>query len=130
MVEELEQATNHFSRNNLIGYGSFGAVYKGLHTDGTVLAIKRRLGSSQKELVAEVKEKACLLVIYFSIISAKVHHLSIKQATYLSGIRHRNLVTLLGYCQEKGIQMLVYEYLPNGNMCNHLYGTNYYQSRV
>ncbi|MFQ6632650.1 hypothetical protein Gotur_009519 [Gossypium turneri] len=41
---------------------------------------------------------------------------------YLSEIQHRNLVTLLGYCQEGGSQMLVYEYLPNGSMCNHLYG--------
>ncbi|KAJ0092265.1 hypothetical protein Patl1_25115 [Pistacia atlantica] len=42
---------------------------------------------------------------------------------YLSEIRHRNLVTLLGYCQENGSQILVFEYLPNGNMCNHLYDT-------
>ncbi|OMO96963.1 hypothetical protein COLO4_14956 [Corchorus olitorius] len=41
--------------------------------------------------------------------------------TYLSEIRHRNLVDLLGYCQESESQMLVYEYLPNGSMCNHLY---------
>ncbi|KAK3038991.1 hypothetical protein RJ639_027476 [Escallonia herrerae] len=38
------------------------------------------------------------------------------------GIRHRNLVTLLGYCQDNGYQMLVFEYLPNGSISNHLYG--------
>ncbi|KAG6508579.1 hypothetical protein ZIOFF_033953 [Zingiber officinale] len=39
----------------------------------------------------------------------------------LSKIRHRNLVTLIGYCQEGGLQMLVYEYLPNGSISQHLY---------
>lgn len=43
---------------------------------------------------------------------------------YLWEIQHRNLVTLLGYCQESGSQILVYEYLPNGSVCNHLYGMN------
>lgn len=42
---------------------------------------------------------------------------------YFSTIRHRNLVVLIGYCQESGYQMLVSEYLPNGSMCSHLYDT-------
>lgn len=42
----------------------------------------------------------------------------------LSEIRHRNLVTLIGYCQEGGLQMLVFEYLPNGSVSNHLYGND------
>lgn len=40
----------------------------------------------------------------------------------LAGLRHRNLVSLLGYSQEGGYQMLVFEYLPNGSISNHLYG--------
>ncbi|XP_010649770.1 probable serine/threonine-protein kinase PBL15 isoform X4 [Vitis vinifera] len=94
-MEELEQATKQFNESNLIGYGSFGLVYKGFLSDGTIVAIKRRPGPPRREFVAE--------------------------ATNLSEIQHRNLVTLLGYCQESGSQMLVFEYLPNGSMCNHLY---------
>ncbi|XVF23846.1 hypothetical protein REPUB_Repub13aG0074900 [Reevesia pubescens] len=93
-MEELEQATKQFNESNLIGHGSFGSVYKGLLRD-TIVAIKRRQGAPRQEFVVEV--------------------------IYLSEIQHRNLVTLLGYCQESGSQMLVYEYLPNGSMCNHLY---------
>ncbi|XWS53653.1 hypothetical protein CRYUN_Cryun10bG0019200 [Craigia yunnanensis] len=96
ILEELEQATKQFADSNLIGCGSFGPVYKGWLHD-IVVAIKRHLGAPRQEFVEGV--------------------------IYLSEIRHRNLVTLLGYCQESGSQMLVYEYLPNGCMCNHLYDT-------
>ncbi|TYI06950.1 hypothetical protein ES332_A10G193800v1 [Gossypium tomentosum] len=95
-LEELDQATKHFSDGNLIGFGSFGPVYKGwLH--GIVVAIKRHPRAPREEFIAGVK--------------------------YLSEIRHRNLVTLLGYCQESGSQMLIYECIPNGSICNHLYDT-------
>ncbi|XP_057956862.1 probable serine/threonine-protein kinase PBL15 [Malania oleifera] len=94
-MEELEQATKNFNESNLIGCGSFGLVYKGLLSDGTVVAIKRRPGAPRQEFVLEVAN--------------------------LSEIRHRNLVALLGYSQESRTQILVFEYLPNGSICNHLY---------
>ncbi|OAY83600.1 putative receptor-like protein kinase [Ananas comosus] len=46
-----------------------------------------------------------------------------KQVKRLADIWHRNLVTLIGYCQEGGLQMVVSEYLPNGSVCGHLYDT-------
>ncbi|XP_078158982.1 putative serine/threonine-protein kinase At1g01540 [Carex rostrata] len=95
-LEELQQATRNFNGLNLVGTGSFGQIYKGLLLDGTVVAIKRRVSPAQQDFVEEVRR--------------------------LSEIRHRNLVTLIGYCLEGGYQMLVYEYLPNGSVCGHLYG--------
>ncbi|XP_052139247.1 probable leucine-rich repeat receptor-like protein kinase At5g49770 [Oryza glaberrima] len=96
-LEELAHATKNFSDANLVGAGSFGPVYKGLLLDGTVVAVKRRVASPRQDFVDEVKR--------------------------LSEIWHRNVVTLIGYCQEGGLQMLVFEYLPNGSVCGHLYDT-------
>ena len=53
-MEELEQATKQFHESNLIGYGSFGLVYKGFLSDGTIVAIKRRPSPPRREFVAEV----------------------------------------------------------------------------
>lgn len=95
-IEELSLATKGFSDKNLIGQGKFGEVYKGLLHDGMLVAIKRRSAVPSQEFIDEVR--------------------------YLSSIQHRNLVTLLGYCQENDQQNLVYEYIPNGSVSIHLYG--------
>ncbi|XP_041006963.1 proline-rich receptor-like protein kinase PERK1 isoform X2 [Juglans microcarpa x Juglans regia] len=96
-MEELSLSTKQFSDKNLIGQGKFGEVYKGLLNDGMLVAIKKRPGAPSQEFINEV--------------------------LYLAPIRHRNLVTLLGYCQEKNQQFLIYEYIPNGSVSSHLYGT-------
>ncbi|KAL3813944.1 hypothetical protein ACJIZ3_015212 [Penstemon smallii] len=95
-MEELSLATGSFSDKSLIGQGKFGEVYKGLLHDGMLVAIKRRPGPPSQEFINEVR--------------------------YLSSIQHRNLVVLLGYCQENNQQILVYEYIPNGSVSVHLYG--------
>ncbi|XP_019059315.1 PREDICTED: proline-rich receptor-like protein kinase PERK12 isoform X2 [Tarenaya hassleriana] len=95
-MEELAQATKGFTSKSLIGVDKFGEAYKGLLQDGMLVAIKKRPGSPTQEFVNEVR--------------------------YLSSIRHRNLVALLGYCQENNMQFLVYEYVPNGSVSSHLYG--------
>ncbi|KAK9089965.1 hypothetical protein Sjap_023142 [Stephania japonica] len=95
-LAELALATNNFTNINLIGEGKFGEVYMGLLQDGMIVAIKKRVNVPTEEFVVEVR--------------------------YLSSIHHRNLVSLLGYCQENGQQMLVYEYIPSGSISSHLHG--------
>jgi Leucine-rich repeat (LRR) protein len=97
--EEMTLATNNFSDSMQIGQGGYGRVYKGLLNDGTVVAIKRaREGSLQgeKEFSTEIE--------------------------LLSRLHHRNLVSLLGYCDDQEEQMLVYEYMGNGTLRDHLAG--------
>ncbi|WJX83273.1 hypothetical protein P8452_65945 [Trifolium repens] len=102
-LEELSHATKNFSDKNLIGEGKFGEVYKGLLQDGMLVAIKKRRAATSQEFVDEVR--------------------------YLSAIQHRNLVTLIGYCQENNLQFLIYEYVPNGSVSIHLYGATSQQPR-
>ncbi|CAK7322530.1 unnamed protein product [Dovyalis caffra] len=83
----------------IIGEGGFGKVYLGSLKDGTKVAVKLLSQSSQqgcKEFLAEVQ----LLMI----------------------VHHRNLVSLIGYCDEHENMALVYEYMANGNLREHLLG--------
>ncbi|XP_022751829.1 serine/threonine-protein kinase CDG1-like isoform X3 [Durio zibethinus] len=107
-LEELSLATKNFSDRNLIGEGKFGQVYKGLLQDGMLVAIKKRAGAPSQEFIDEVNYHLPALYL---------------KACYVSSIQHRNLVTLLGYCQENNQQFLIYEYIPNGSVSIHLYGT-------
>ncbi|QCD98597.1 kinase/ transmembrane receptor protein kinase [Vigna unguiculata] len=95
---ELAAATNNFSLHNKIGAGRLGVVYKGKLVDGREVAIKR--GETWR------KEKTS------SVISA---------LTYLSRLHHRHLVGLVGFCEEKYERMLVYEYMKNGTLYDHLH---------
>jgi len=95
--DELSHCTHDFNDSTLIGQGGYGKVYRGVLADGIVVAIKRaQQGSLQgsKEFFTEIE--------------------------LLSRLHHRNLVSLLGYCDEDDEQMLVYEYMPNGNLRDHL----------
>uniref|UniRef100_A0A2N9EYY4 Protein kinase domain-containing protein n=1 Tax=Fagus sylvatica TaxID=28930 RepID=A0A2N9EYY4_FAGSY len=92
-LKELEKYTNHFSEANVIGSGGYGKVYQGTLPTGQLIAIKQdKKGSTQGEL--EFKTEIELL----------------------SRVHHKNLVSLLGFCFEKGEQILVYEYVTNGSL--------------
>ncbi|KAH9311369.1 hypothetical protein KI387_026404, partial [Taxus chinensis] len=94
---EMALATNNFSASMQVGQGGYGKVYKGILADGMIVAIKRaQEGSLQggKEFSTEIE--------------------------LLSRVHHRNLVSLVGYCNDEGEQMLVYEYMSNGTIREHL----------
>ncbi|XP_049934071.1 chitin elicitor receptor kinase 1 [Nymphaea colorata] len=96
--EELAEATNDFSMANKIGQGGFGAVYYA-ELRGEQAAVKRmemESSSSTESFLAELK------------VLTRVHHV--------------NLVRLIGYCTDRAL-FLVYEYIDNGNLSQHLHGT-------
>ncbi|XP_055816823.1 lysM domain receptor-like kinase 3 [Solanum dulcamara] len=92
--EELAESTDNFSISNKIGEGGFGAVYYA-ELRGKKAAIKRMNREGRTEFLAELKILTC------------VHHL--------------NLVSLIGYCVERSL-FLVYEFIENGNLSQHLRG--------
>ncbi|XP_056170380.1 L-type lectin-domain containing receptor kinase IV.1-like [Syzygium oleosum] len=97
--KDLYIATKGFREQELLGTGGFGRVYRGiLPTSKIEIAVKRVSHESRqgmREFVAE-------------IIS-------------IGRLRHRNIVSLLGYCRRKGELLLVYDYMPNGSLDKYLY---------
>ncbi|KAL3620852.1 hypothetical protein CASFOL_035764 [Castilleja foliolosa] len=94
-IEELQKATDKFSAKNLIGKGQFGNVYKGKLQDGTIVAVKRVI---DQDFQGDDD--------FFS-----------REVEIISTLKHRNLVPLRGFCEK----YLVYDYMPNGSLDDHLY---------
>jgi serine/threonine protein kinase len=98
-LKEVKKATNGFSQDRILGCGGFGQVYKGELQDGTVVAVK----------------------------SAKVGNLKstqqvLNEVGILSQVNHKNLVRLLGCCVEGEQPLMIYEYISNGTLYDHLHG--------
>ncbi|KAK2971419.1 hypothetical protein RJ640_025369 [Escallonia rubra] len=99
-IEVLREVTNNFSEDNILGKGGFGVVYKGQLHDGTQIAVKRM-------------ESALVNTKGLNEFKAEIE--------VLTKVRHRHLVALHGFCVNGNERLLVYEYMPQGTVGQHLF---------
>ncbi|XP_059644691.1 PTI1-like tyrosine-protein kinase At3g15890 [Cornus florida] len=98
-LRELHAATNNFNYDNKLGEGESGSVYWGQLWDGSQIAVKRlKVSSSNVETEFTVEVET------------------------LARIRHKNLLSLRGYCAEGQEHLIVSDYMPNLNLLSHLHG--------
>ncbi|MED6143585.1 hypothetical protein PIB30_007530 [Stylosanthes scabra] len=98
-LKELHSATNNFNYDNKLGEGGFGSVYWGQLWDGSQIAVKRlKVWSSKADMEFAV------------------------EVEILARVRHKNLLSLRGYCAEGQERLIVYDYMPNLSLLSHLHG--------
>ncbi|KAL9230543.1 hypothetical protein vseg_005881 [Gypsophila vaccaria] len=101
--DELKKSTKNFSKDLIVGVGGFGTVYKGTLRDGTLVAVKM----SKSMDITQIEQ-------------------FINEMVILTQIHHRNVVRLLGCCLEAEIPILVYEFVENGALQDHIHkGSNW-----
>ncbi|XP_057792285.1 probable LRR receptor-like serine/threonine-protein kinase At1g07650 isoform X2 [Salvia miltiorrhiza] len=98
-LRHIKAATGNLDPANKIGEGGFGPVYKGLLSDGTIIAVKQ-LSSKSKQGTREF----------------------VNEIGMITALQHPNLVKLYGCCVEGNQLMLVYEYLENNSLSRSLFG--------
>lgn len=104
-IDDIKQATRNFSRDNIIGRGGYGNVYKGVLADGSEVAMKR-----------------------FKNCSAAGDASFAHEVEVIASVRHVNLVALRGYCTattkfEGHQRIIVCDLMKNGSLHDHLFGS-------
>ncbi|GAB4861709.1 hypothetical protein Ancab_036962 [Ancistrocladus abbreviatus] len=143
-MAQVYEATRNFSPALKIGQGGFGTVYKGTLYDGTIVAVKRAKKVWRRKFCfcsvvyftstnarSKVEQAVTPDTVSFPLVPQSVHdtHLGVQfqsEIRTLTQVEHLNLVKFYGYLEENDERILLVEYVPNGNLRDHLDGMSYY----
>ncbi|KAI7996328.1 Wall-associated receptor kinase 2 [Camellia lanceoleosa] len=105
--KELVKATENYDNNRLLGRGGSGAVYKGVFANGSLVAVKK----------PNVADKTKIKHFQREVIKQAFQH----EISIVSQVNHKNVVKLLGLCLETKFPSLIYEFISNGSLFDHLH---------